>query len=346
MGNVFMKVTIKDIAQASGYSVATVSMALSEKENHVSPTTKEKVRTIARSMNYYPNRVAVSLVTQKSKTIGMMTPDLTNTHVSTFFTAVGSTLQKSGYSLLCHTIHDLNDYSVKTLSDMVASGVDGIILSQPYVFSTAPAEMDKMRNYLKGTGLPLVSRDIPELNEHGVDVHFNYFQGAYLATRHLLECGHTRIGCVTGSSLLRVTGNRTDGYRHALEEAGIPFDEKLLFRGDYSMESGSQALSYLLGQKVTAIFSFNDEMAFGLYRSARQYRVKIPADISVVGFDNVPFADVLDVPLTTIHIPTYEIGCRVAEVLIDMIENGVPDHLLVENYEPTLMIRGSTAHVR
>lgn len=340
-----MKVTIKDIARVSGYSVGTVSMALSDKKSDISLKTKEKIKEIAKSMNYYPNKAAVSLVTQKSRTIGIMTADLTNTHVSTFFTALGSTLQKHSYSLLSHTVNNLNDYSLKTLSKMVANGVDGIILSQPFVLGTDTNELARMREYLFETGLPIVSRDVPELNANGVDVQFNFFQGAYLATQHLIDCGHSRIGCVTGSNQLRVTKDRIDGYKYALKEAGIDFDEKLLFIGDYNMESGSRALSYLLGQKVTAIFSFNDEMAFGLYRSARQYGVKIPSDLSIVGFDNVPFADVLDVPLTTVHIPTYEIGRRVAEELLNMIDNGTNNQLKIEKYEPTLMIRGSTAKI-
>ena len=164
-----------------------------------------------------------------------------------------------------------------------------------------------------------------------------------MATRHLVECGHTRIGCVSGTAEFSVTAQRLEGYKRALKEADIPFDEKLVFRGDYTLRSGSRALSYLLGQNATAVFSFNDEMAFGLYQSARQYGISIPGDVSIVGFDNVPFSDVLEVPLSTIDVPTEEMGKSMARELVRIIRENDRGERRTIMYEPALILRGSVA---
>lgn len=341
-----MGITIKDVARESGFSVSTVSLALSDKKSRISDKTKIKIRTIADEMNYYPNRAAVNLVSKKSNIIGMLIADLKNPHVAVFFMTVDFILQKHGYNLLCRTTDEnSNDYSLNVFNNIVSNGVAGLILAQPFDEKMKKEEIQRICTYLKNKELPIISRDVVELNECGMDIRFNYFEGAYIATRHLIEYGHRRIGCVTGTMDLRVTTDRISGYKRAIKEAGIPFDENLLYRGDYGLESSGQALSYLLGKKVSAIFSFNDEMAFGLYRSARQYNIKIPEDISIIGFDNVPFAEVLETPLTTINVPTEEMGIRVAEEMIHMIEN--PDEKVKDDiiYQPTLMIRGSVSKI-
>ena len=167
-----------------------------------------------------------------------------------------------------------------------------------------------------------------------------------MATRHLIECGHRRIGCVAGKQSFHVTMQRLNGYKKALEESGISYDPDLVYFGDYTMESGYEAFSYILGQKVTAIFSMNDEMAFGIYRAARLYGVSIPEDISIIGFDNVPFADVMQVPLTTIGVPVIEMGKKLGEKVVELIDN---KEKLKEReeilYTPRLLVRGSTKSI-
>ena len=167
-----------------------------------------------------------------------------------------------------------------------------------------------------------------------------------MATRHLIECGHKRIGCVAGKQSFHVTMQRLNGYKKALEESGISYDPDLVYFGDYTMESGYEAFSYILGQKVTAIFSMNDEMAFGIYRAARLYGVLIPEDISIIGFDNVPFADVMQVPLTTIGVPVIEMGKKLGEKVVELIDN---KEKLKEReeilYTPRLLVRGSTKSI-
>jgi LacI family transcriptional regulator len=136
------------------------------------------------------------------------------------------------------------------------------------------------------------------------------------------------------------SARRLEGYRKALEEAGIPFDPSLVYVGNYKLESGQEALPYMMGKGVTAIFAFNDMIALGIYKAIRNYGMSIPKDISVIGYDDIFISDVLEVPLTTIHIPIEDIGRHAAKVLVDLIENKPPvEH---ETHEPVLMVRAST----
>ncbi len=334
-----MKITIKDIAKACGVSAAAVSLALSDKPSRVSKETKARILETAKQMKYTPNRAAVSLATNRSKLIGLIISDLRNTHIASQFMAIEENLQKHGYTLLCHIINDKNTDVQKMVSELVAAGVEGIIYAQPALLTTKMNGVSP-EVFLDAAGVPVMCNDHFALTCSGANICFNYSKGGYLATKHMIECGHKRIGCVSGPLDFRVTLSRLEGYKQALQEAEIPFAEELVYQGDYSMSSGSKALSYLLGQNATAIFSFNDEMAFGLYQSARQYGVKIPRDISIIGFDNVPFSDVLEVPLSTINVPTKEMGKLLAKELVKEIENGCGERKTIL-YEPALILRGS-----
>lgn len=336
----FMKITIKDIAKECGVSIATVSLALSDKPNRVSQETKTRIIEVVKRLKYTPNRAAVSLVTNRSKLIGVIISDLRNTHISSQFMAIDEELQNHGYTILCHILNENGSDMQKMVNDLVSTGVEGIIFAQPVILTPKKDDVSP-GTFLDTAGVPVMCNDDFGLTCPGSDICFNFSKGGYLATKYLIECGHTRIGCLSGPADFHVTKSRLDGYKKALQEAGIPFEEDLIYQGDYSMSSGCKALSYLLGQNATAIFSFNDDMAFGLYQSARNYGVNIPSDISIMGCDNVPFSDVLEVPLSTINVPTEEMGRVLAKELINIIENGGPGERRTIMYEPALILRGS-----
>lgn len=335
-----MKVTIKDIAKECGVSIATVSLALSGKPSRVSENTRSKIMETVQRLGYTPNRAAVSLATNRSKLIGVIISDLRNTHVSSKFMAIDGELQKNGYTILCCVLNEKRTDVQKMVNGLLSEGVEGIIFEKPAIIDTVNDNVQSSA-FLNTAGVPIMCSDNYGLNCPGADVCFNFEKGGYLAAKHLIDCGHTRIGCVCGPIDFLVTISRLDGYKRALREAGIPFDSKLIYYGDYTLNSGSKALSYLLGQNATAIFSFNDEMAFGLYQSARQYGVKIPGDISIIGFDNVPFSDVLEVPLSTINVPAEEMGKVAARELINIIESNASGKRRTIMYEPDLILRGS-----
>lgn len=341
-----MKVTIKDIAQECGISAAAVSMALSQKPNRISQKTREMVLETAQRLGYQPNQAAVSLATKRSRKIGLIINDLTNPHISALFMAIDRVVQTKGYLLLCHVLaDDVAEDGVETVRRMVSNDVAGIIWCKPIEESERPqlkAFMDKLE-------VPVVTMDESGFSCRGTDIVYDYVQAAYLATQHLLELGHKRIGCVSGTRNFKVTADRLRGYRKALEEAGVPFDEELIYSGNYALKSGRNSLSYLLGKKVTAIFSMNDEMAFGIYQSARIYGVKIPEQLSVIGCDNVPYGDSLEVPLSTLDVPTEEMGTVIGKRMLELIE-GDKEAETGEGrskiyYRPVLLVKGSTARM-
>lgn len=337
-----MGITIKDIARECGVSVATVSMALSEKPTRVSERTRMKVREVARKYNYRPNNAAVSLANKKSRLIGIVFNDLRNTHISSLFMAINSVLEKSGYSLVCHIIEDEQNVNPDLVRDIMADNIAALIWAKSLEIEMNESAKS-VKEAINGLQIPIITMDQYDFTCRGVDVLFDYKKGAYMATRHLIECGHRRVGCVAGEKNFYVTQQRIEGYREALEENGISYDPDLLFYGDYTMKSGYEAFPYIMGQKVSAIFSMNDEMAFGIYRAARLYGVSIPEDISIIGFDNVPFSDVMQIPLTTIGVPVEEMGRFMGERVIDMI-NDKELYLKREKvwYLPRLLVRAST----
>ena len=336
-----MKVTIKDIAKECGVSVSTVSLAFSDKESRISKSTKAHILQVANRMNYQPNRVAANLASKQSKWIGMIINDLRNTHIASLFMAIDQVIQPKGYSLICHVLSDDKSNEYEIIRNLTASNLAGFIWGKPYTY---PENEDSIavQKFIEQMDLPIATMDDFGFKCPGVNVFFDYYRAGYMATDHLIENGHTQIGCITGPMHYKVTQERLKGYQDALEEHGIAYNEGLIYKGDYTMKSGSEALSYLLGQRATALFSFNDEMAFGLYQSARQYRINIPNDLSIIGCDNVPFSNVLEVPLSTIHVPIEEMGRVMGQELIKTIEEKDNAKRKTILYQPQLLLRGST----
>jgi LacI family transcriptional regulator len=341
-----MKITIKDIANECGVSVSTVSMALSDKPNRISPETKQKVKDAVQRLNYRPNAAAVSLAKKHSKLIGLIINDLRNTHIASLFMAIDKEVQKKGYSLITHVLLEDEVYSTsrQLLEKLLAENISALIWAKPYI--NLEDESEAFVAGINDLEIPVASMDDYGFTCPGVDVCFDYYQSAYMATKHLLEYGHTRIGCLAGVRNFKVTQDRLEGYKAAVKEAGIEFDEDMVYYGNYTMESGNEALPYLLGQKVTAVFSFNDEMAFGIYQSARQFGVKIPEELSIIGCDNVPFTNVMEVPLTTIQVPIVEMGSKLGKELVSILEGNAEEERSRIVYKPNLFLRGSTSRIK
>lgn len=338
-----MKATIKDIAKECGVSTATVSMAFSERKTRISEETKKRVLAVAEKYNYHPNNAAVSLVKQKSKMISIVFNDLRNTHISSVFMAISKVLQSKGYSVITHILENDNGACDELIKILACENSSAIIWAKSMENGTAE-EMQKLDKAISSMGVPVMTMDGYGFNCGGTDVCFDYEEGAYLAVNHLITSGHKKIGCVAGTQCYHVTEERLAGYRRALEEHGIEFEPHYVYYGDYSMDSGYKAFSYIMGQGVSSIFSMNDEMAFGLYRAARNYGIQIPEDISIIGFDDVPFADVMEIPLSTIRVPVEEMGTFIGERTIECIEKGITERG-VKVYKPQLLLRRSTKHI-
>lgn len=339
-----MRITIKDVANRAGVSTATVSLVLNNRPVAISQPTKDAVMAAAKELNYRPNQLAVSLVTKKSNVLGLIIPDNSNIYYAQLSKYIESAANAAGYSLIYGNTNDtgrLDLHYLKLFSDQC---VDGIIYAQS-AFASVQERQDCM-DYIQNMRIPVVCVDRP-ISTLGIpSVVLDNVTGGYLATRHLLESGHRAIGCCLGPKELESTRQRLVGYCKALEEYGIPFEERLIYEGNYSMQSGQDALPYLLGQNITGIFAFNDMMAFGIYKALHNYALSAPKDISIVGFDDIFFAEIVQPPLTTIAQPVPEMASAVVDKLLKMIHNpNDPTDAEPQKFVPILKVRGSTHRI-
>jgi LacI family repressor for deo operon, udp, cdd, tsx, nupC, and nupG len=310
------KVGIKDIAADAGVSIATVSHAL-RNPGRVSDSTRERVLASADRVGYTPNKLAASLRTARSGNIVVIIPDVTDSFNSGIIGAIEKVAHQRGYSVLLGDTQGSakreREFGAMTLSRQA----DGIILMShrlPFAAAArkgADGKLPPMVNGCEFTGddrVPLVAID---------DV-----KAAHDATSHLLDGGHRRIAVITGDINSTSSRDRLRGFRQATRRAGLQPDERLIVQGAYSLIAGERAAGQVLLQKrrPTAIFCFSDEIALGCMYTLRQNGFDVPGDISVIGFDDIPFARYCAPPLTTIAQPTVEIGATCAALLLDLID--------------------------
>jgi LacI family transcriptional regulator len=327
--------TIRDVAESAGVSYATVSHVINN-TRLVSPETRQRVLAAMDALNYRPNALARSLRQGKTHTLGLVLPDSANPFFAEISRSIEDEAFKKGYSVfLCNTELDTQRelFYVDVLSK---KQVDGII------FVAAGDQADSL-DFLVQRNMPVVmiDRSVPNVE---VDAVLTDNQlGGFLATRHLIELGHRRIACIAGPSSITPSAERIIGYRRALEEAGLSYDESLIMRGDYHAQSGMEITHALLkmSPRPTAIFALNDLMALGALRAAAEAGCSVPGDLAVVGYDDLEIAHFTNPPLTTIAQPKKEIGVQAVNLLVDRMirRNNPPSRLLLP---PELIVRRST----
>jgi LacI family transcriptional regulator len=327
--------TIREVAESAGVSYATVSHVINN-TRVVSQETRERVLAAMSALNYRPNALARSLRQGKTNTMGLVLPDSANPFFAEISRSIEDEAFKKGYSVfLCNTELDTQRelFYVDVLSK---KQVDGII------FVAAGDQADSL-DFLVHRNLPVVMID-RDLHNVDVDAVLTDNQlGGFLATRHLIELGHTRIACISGPSSITPGSERIVGYRNALEQAGLVYDEKLILRGDYHARSGLEITQSILEMdpRPTAIFALNDLMALGALRAASEAGCSVPADLAIVGYDDLELAQFTNPPLTTIAQPKKEIGVQAVHLLIDrMSQKSRPPRRLV--LPPELIVRRST----
>lgn len=334
-----MRITIKDVARKSGFSVATVSLVLNGKECRVSEATRAKILRIASEMNYRPNHLAVSLVTRKTHTIGLIVPDVSNFHFAEMCMAIEQECRKNSYIVLLGSYGFSDGQAFEYFKAFIDKGVEGIIFAKPHTLNMSEEE-EKCYTLAHDSKIPVVTFESVNTKARIRAVCFDFQQGGYLAAKHLIQYGHRKIGCITGPVNVKTSVARIEGYKQALDEAGIEYDPQLLYEGDFTLESGVNALPYLLGKGVTGIFAFNDMMALGVYKAARNYNLKIPKDISIVGFDDIFLDEILEVPLTSIAQTSQEMGRESARQILNLINGDEQKTEII--FRPILKVRGST----
>jgi len=336
-----VKTTIKDIAKETGLSVTTISLVLNNKPNRISQKTKELIIQTAEKMSYRPNQMAIGLVKKETKIIGLIIPDISNYFFSEIALGVDEEAHKNHRSIIISNTNDHCERDLYNIELLYARGVDAIILSM--ASDIDDKKKSKYNELLSRINIPiiLVDRYDPLLNYSSITL--NNRKAAYSATKYLLELGHRKIACITGPSKLLSSNERLEGYAWAYQEYNIPVDKNYIFESNYFHTGGFEAAAEIIKTDATAVFAFNDMMALGAIQYFHKNGYDIPGDYSVVGFDDIYFSEILEVPLTTVRQPAYLMGCEaVKRALFEIQNHNSPKQNI--SFDADLIPRKSTSH--
>lgn len=320
-----MPVTIKDVARESGVNTSTVSRALNNGYG-VNDETRKHVIEVATRLNYRTNKVARGLVTGRSQTIGLVVSDIRNPFFAEVARGAEDAAHRAGRDLvLCNS--DLKaEKQMGYFDSLLAKRVDGIVMNSVAALSRA------QQDQLWAAGVPIVLLNRSSVYRRFSSVLGDNLQGGEIAGNYLIDLGHTKVGHVTGP---RAHGNLTDrakGFLKVFHDRGLPEPEVIY--GEHTFAGGYESANQLLGsdRRITAIFAGNDVLAFGCIRAAIEKGIRIPDDVSIIGFDNVEISQITNPPLTTIDQPKYEIGKAAIEMLLNMMaKDGIrePEHRMI-----------------
>ena len=324
-------VTIQDVAKSAGVSVSTVSRVLNGKVD-VASDTQGRILTVIDNLGYTTNLAARSMRSQKKNLVGLIMPDIAYPLAIEVMKGVNRAIAESEFDLLVYTTGDIRksgraSHEQKYVSLLNNSITDGVIIVAPVASEFS-------------TDAPIVSIDPLMSNPNYPSVHATNYQGAMDAMDYLLGLGHKRIGFISGRAELESSNRRLKGYRDALEEAGIPVEEKLIVSGDYTTETGAKCTKELLSldNPPTAIFASNDQTAMGVFQVVKERGMRIPEDLSIVGFDNITESEYMG--LTTIDQFISEMGFVATQMLIKLI-NGDPLDEQTHRMQTRLVVRNS-----
>jgi LacI family transcriptional regulator len=330
------QVSLVDVARRANVSISTVSRTITQ-TGKIGEKTQEKVRQVMRELGYKPNRVARRLRAQGGKRhlIGLIIPNIQNPFFADLARGVEDEAYKNNFAVMLCNYDEDPQKELFYLDVMQAESVDGIIL--PPALEDDP---DVLR--VKQSGIPVVCVD-RILNDPTIDkVEVDNEQGSFDAVAHLLEKGHRRIGLISGPGDSSTGRKRLEGYRRAHAEAGISVDETLIRFGNYKQESGREIAKALLaiGHPPSALFACNNLMLVGAIETIFALKLKIPEQVAIIGYDDLPLAAIFDPPLTVVQQPAYEVGQRAAELLFRRLENPASEVTSLQ-LKPTLIIRAS-----
>ncbi|CAG9295280.1 substrate-binding domain-containing protein [Celerinatantimonas diazotrophica] len=328
--------TMKDIARLAGVSTSTVSHVINQ-TRFVSEEIATRVNTAAQELHYTPSALARSLKMNRTKTLGM----LVTTSMNPFFGEVVKGVERScynqGYNLiLCNTEGD-NERMRTSIDTLLQKRVDGLMLMCAAVAGETLTEFERYPD------IPVVVMDWgPTVATSTDKILDNSFSGGFMAAQYLIDCGHRQIGCVTGPLSQYQALNRYQGFQKALKEAGIAENPAWTIESDFECEGGYAAFNQLAatGTLPTALFAGNDMMAMGMISAANELGIKIPEQLSLIGYDDIRIAQFMTPPLTTIHQPKYRLGKAAVEALLLKLQNPQSEPQIIQ-LEPTLVIRES-----
>jgi len=307
--------TLNDVAASAGVSAKTVSNVMNDNQN-VTDRTRNKVREAIAALGYRPSALARSLVTGRTRTIGVMIPDVSNPFFGQAILGCEKILNASGYSIfLCDTEEDF-DKERRYLATLMEKGADGLIL---WGGQMGREELSGLTAGL----VPIIAIDtaIEEAAENVTTVKVENEHGAIAAVRHLLQAGRKRIGHISGPLQRATARRRSSGYQLALGEAGVAFDPCLVVETAPSIRAGYRAaLRLLQSRQMDAVFCYNDLIAIGAVVACNHLGISIPDDLALVGFDDITIAALITPSLTTVRIAQYDLGKLTATLLLERLE--------------------------
>ncbi|WP_344778510.1 LacI family DNA-binding transcriptional regulator [Gryllotalpicola kribbensis] len=328
------RVTITDVARAAGVSVATVSKVVNSRYG-VAPATYARVMAVVNELGYETSLIASSLRRSRTNVIGVLVTEF-EPYSAELLKGIGAAAHGTGYELLAHSGWVGGDappvgWERRSLSRLAGTLIDGAILVTPTAVAT-------------DTPIPVVAID-PHTGRGGPStVDADNVGGARAAVEHLISLGHRRIAHLRGRADLESSHRREEGYRRCLEQAGIPFDPSLVIDGDYQRSTGRVGALDLLDrvERPTAIFAANDLSALGALDAARELRIDVPGELSIVGFDDIPDATSTMPRLTTIAQPLHQMGATALKMLVEQL-SGEESGTRHEHLRSELVVRETTA---
>jgi LacI family transcriptional regulator len=327
--------TVQDVARHAGVSVATVSYVLNG-TRFVSAGLRERVLAAVRELHYEPNAAARTLRSNRSHTLGLILPDLRNPFFTEALRGVEDVAEAHGYTVLLANSDEDPRREATHLRVLRGKHIDGLILAPAGALYPDLEQLVEER-----FPLVLLDRDLAGLGASAVMLDNR--AAARAAVEHLIRLGHQRVGMIAGRPPISSTVDRQRGYRRALEQAGVPFDEQLVATGGSTIEGGAAAVRALLElpSPPTAIFAANNLMTIGAVMALERHGLSIPRDIALVGFDDFAWADVFRPRLTTVAQPLYELGRAAAELVLKQLarEEDGPRRVLLAG---TLVVRDSS----
>lgn len=324
-------VTIERVAEEAGVSPSTVSRILNGTAV-VSAVKKAAVDQAVARLGFVPNPMARGLAGGRTLSIGVVTQAIDSPFYGASLRGIEDALDPAGYSPLFVSGHWDATIESRCIDILLSRRVDGIIVLTGRLTDAALKSVAK-RVPVVVTGRAVKAAGLFSLN-------FDNTEGGRLATRHLIDCGHRKIAFISGDPRHPDATQRLSGYRMALEQAGIAFKPELVVQGEYNEASGVEAVSALLAarQKFTAIFAANDQMAIGAAHGLQRHAMRVPEDVSLVGFDDLPTSLYALPPLTTVHQPAYEMGSLAAQALLQLLDGTKPQQSVPL---PRLIVRDS-----
>jgi LacI family transcriptional regulator len=330
-----MRSTIRDVAREAKVSVATVSRVIN-RSGPVSPDTRERIEAVARRLRYVPNGAARSLTMRRTYMLGALLPELHGEFFSEVIRGIDQEAQRQGYHLLVSSSHSA-EAEIARAVQVMRGRVDGLIVMSPRVPASA------LEAYLPD-GVPVVLIASRVEGTRFASLCVDNFGGAYAMVSHLVEEGHRRIALIEGAAGNFDTTERERGYRAALQKHGIEPDAALQVPGDFTEFSGYEAVRRILEVRPapTAIFAANDAMAIGALSALRDAGVRVPEQMAVAGFDDIPIARYLRPPLTSVNVSIHQLGARAVSHLLSVVEGASPSARHREVLPTRVVVREST----